>query len=89
MTAAPFAEPIAVPDVFVTELAKMDYLGGGNFRLIFIAEQESLHDGHPERVVVSRMIAPTEAIRAGIFMAAKAIGLSLVAELSAIGKRCH
>lgn len=83
----PLCEPVPIQDTFVTDLAGVDYLGGGNFRLIFVSEARSIYTGKDEAVIVCRMVAGSEAIRRVIFMCARAIGMRIIAELS--GAKVH
>lgn len=59
---APYTEPIAVPDVFVTDLARIERLRGGYMRFTFYAEQESIHDRTTERVIVARIVMSAEVV---------------------------
>lgn len=74
---APYTEPIAVPDIFVTSLSEVEDLGGGCFRFTFCCNQRSIHGGQMERVVVARLVATADAVPAALFTAAKGIGMSL------------
>jgi hypothetical protein len=73
-----------VTDTFVTDLAEIEYVGSGNFRCIFVTEDHGTH------IVTVKIIASSDAIKRGIFTAARALGMSIVAELTgAVAKRCH
>lgn len=70
-------EPGHIQDVFVAGLAEVEDLGGGCYRFTFYAHQTI--GGHDMRVVVARLIAPASAVPPAIMLAAKAVGLSLIA----------
>lgn len=68
-------EPGVVLDIFVSGLGEVEDLGGGCFRFTFYAKHHS--EVGEELVVVAKLVAPMEAIPPALFMAAKAIGLTL------------
>lgn len=68
-------DPGIVPDTFVSGLAEVEDLGSGNYRFTFAAKHRSVEGD--ELVVVAKLVAPMEAVPPALFMAAKAIGLSL------------
>jgi hypothetical protein len=68
-------EPGVVPDIFVSGLGEVEDLGGGCFRFTFFARHHG--EAGEEMLVVAKLIAPMEAVPPALFMAAKAIGLSL------------
>lgn len=65
-------EPIAVPDTFVSGLAEVENLGGGNFRFVFYTKQ------HDAWVISAKLIGSREEVVPVIIMAAKAIGCEMV-----------
>jgi hypothetical protein len=69
-------EPYSVNDIFVSGLGEVEDLGGGCYRFTFFAKQHG-NDGE-ETVVVAKLIAPMEAVPPALFLAARAIGFSLV-----------
>jgi len=64
-----------VPDTFVSGLGGVEDVGGGCYRFTFY----SMHHGDDgdELTVVSKLVAPMEAVPPALLMAAKAIGLSI------------
>ena len=55
----PYTEPIAVPDVFATGLARIEE-AGGNLRLTFYVDQLSMLTGEMERLIVARIVVPLD-----------------------------
>jgi len=62
----PFTEPIAVPDVFVSGVGRVDPIGDGIFRITYYVDHHSAFDGRSEKVVVARMLISGEAINRAI-----------------------
>ena len=54
-------EPCPIPEVFACELARIERFGSMT-RLIFATPQGSVFDSGTERVIVARLIVPTEQI---------------------------
>lgn len=69
----PFTEPIAVPDIFVSGIGRIETAGGGNLRFTFFTVQQSLHGHGPERVIVARLVMPSEIIPAAALAATMAV----------------
>lgn len=67
---APLTEPIAVPDIFVSGLARIEDLGSC-FRFTYFSNQRPLQgDAHDlERVVVARIVMPKDAAAVGMMHA--------------------
>ena len=61
-------ELFGVPDTFVSGLGSVEDIGGGNFRFVFFAKQDTR--GGPEHVVVAKIIMSIEALPAAIHLAA-------------------
>lgn len=57
-------EHVSVPDIFVSGLARIEDVGGGNLRFTFYAYQESVifSDRRREKVVVARLIMPASEV---------------------------
>jgi hypothetical protein len=68
-------EPGIVSDIFVSGLGEVEDLGGGCFRFTFFSRHKS--EAGEEMIIVAKLVAPMEAVPPALFMAAKAIGLSL------------
>jgi hypothetical protein len=56
----PLTESTVVQDIFASGLARIEDVGGGNFRLTLYAFQKSVifEDQRRERVVVARLVIP-------------------------------
>jgi hypothetical protein len=65
-------ELFAVPDMFVSGLASIESVGGGNLRFTLYALQKV--DGRNERVVVGRIIMSAEAVPDAMHMTAVRTG---------------
>lgn len=59
----PLCENVAVPDTFVTGLARIERVGGGNLRFTFSVTQRStiFEDARKERVIVARIVISARA----------------------------
>ena len=65
-------ELFGVPDTFVTGLASVENVGGGNWRFTFFTTQE-MHGQH-EHVVVAKLIMSAEALPDAMHTAATKTG---------------
>lgn len=77
-----YVDPICIQDVFASRMAKVENLGGGNFRFIFVTHQEG------ENLVVARLVLHMDSVAPAILMAATAIGMAMVCETFK-GARLH
>lgn len=66
------SEPVIVPDTFVSGVSHLEDLGGGLYRLVLYARQNSPYGGE-DFVIVSRLVMPIVAIIDGIQTAKTAI----------------
>jgi hypothetical protein len=59
-------EPVVIRDTFVSGLARIEDVGGGNFRFTFYTTQRStlFTDERVEHVVVARIVMPKDAVTA-------------------------
>ncbi len=71
-------EPYAVQDTYVSGLAEVEDIGGGNYRFTFFCREH--HDDHEEWTVVAKLIAPLEAVPPAVIKTARAVGMSLALE---------
>jgi len=78
---APITEPMAIPDIFISEVHSFEAIGGGCVRVTCTVNQTSVHDGTPERVVCLRVVLPREAIIPAMLMAGRHVGWHLAGEL--------
>lgn len=64
----PLAEPVVIPDIFASGLARIEDIGGGNLRFTFYTTQRStlFVDERPEHVVVERLIMPLSAVQQAV-----------------------
>lgn len=60
------SEPVSVPDVYVSGMSHIEELGDGNLRFTFFVNQQSIHGGGADCVVVSRLILPTSAVHVAL-----------------------
>lgn len=67
------SEPIAVQPVYVSGLARIDYVGDGMWELTCYQLQRSTF-GEEEKVIATRTIASTAALLLGVRMVMKALG---------------
>lgn len=84
---APIVEPVTIHDTYVSQLARIEKLSGGNIRFTFVTEHED-DTGKPVKVVCLRIIMHAEDVLSaarislitagGILCAACAGGLSLL-----------
>lgn len=81
---APYSEPIAVQDIFVTDLSEIEDVGGGCRRFIFTARHRCLFGGGIEQVVAARLVAPLESIPPALFLTARTIGFRLIGEICSV-----
>jgi len=71
-------EPVIIPDTFVTNLVKIEQVGGeGYWRFTFACQQESLYGGGNDYVVQARLV-----------LSASLVISSAKAALMAVGARC-
>ena len=61
----PLAEPVVVPDIFASGLARIEEIGGGNLRFSFYVRQRSTvyKDERYEHMLVARIIMHTDAVK--------------------------
>jgi hypothetical protein len=71
----PLAEPVVIPDIFASGLARIEDIGGGNLRFTFYTTQRStlFVDERPEHVIVERLVMPLGAVQQAIQAALIAI----------------
>lgn len=71
----PLAEPVVVPDVFVSGLARIEEIGGGVLRFTFFANQRStaMPDERNEHVIVARIVMPLNAVKDAAYAAIIAV----------------
>lgn len=62
-------EVFGVPDVFVSGLGSVEYIGGGNWRFVFFVNQEVA--GDTVNQVVAKLVMSIDAVPAAIYLAAK------------------
>lgn len=77
----PLVEPVAVADIFVSGLARIEDLGA-NLRFTFFTYQRPVFgDGHEmERVVVARLVLSHDAVTSAAMHALAATGTSVFGE---------
>lgn len=71
MAEIPLTEPIAIPDTYISGLARIEHLPGENMRFIFYTLQRPL-DGpehNLERVVVARLILSMQTVTSAAMQA--------------------
>lgn len=61
ISTAPIIEPVGVPDIFVSGIARIENLGNGNLRFTFYVAHTA--EEHPERLVVAKMVMATADVR--------------------------
>lgn len=61
----PLTEPVVVPDIFVSGLARIEEVGGGNLRFTFFTNQRSTDylDERPQHTLVLRFVMHVSAVR--------------------------
>lgn len=69
----PLVEVVHCPDVFVSDIVRLENLGHGNVRIVMCAEQRA-EDGTPQRVIVLRIIRNA----ASVFAASRQIDAALL-----------
>jgi hypothetical protein len=64
----PLTEPVVIPDIFASGLARIEDIGGGNFRFTFYTNQRSTvyPDERSEHIVVERLIMPLSAVQQAV-----------------------
>lgn len=67
-----FNDPHCVEDTYVHRLAKIEHLGGGDFRFTFVVDLDD------EAVVRRRLVMNIEQVGPAICMAAKEIGMTML-----------
>lgn len=72
---SPLTEPIAVPDTYVSGLARIEDLGAC-FRFTYFSTHRPLCGGEHdlERVIVARIVMPKDAAAVGMIHAQAALG---------------
>ena len=82
---APLIESCAIPDMFCGELARIETIGPCS-RLVFAVRQQGYPEGSVERVVVARVVVPTEILPAMCAaLSGRQSGVVLSGELPAAG----
>ena len=60
-----FTEPCVVPEIFATDLARVEPMADGLFRLIFVTRQRPvMYEGGDEYCVIAKMIVSERTLRA-------------------------
>jgi hypothetical protein len=70
----PLVETLAIPDTFVSGLAEMDDLGGGQYRFTWYVLQRSPLTGQMERSIVAKFVCSAEAAMSACSFATQLIG---------------
>ena len=70
---AQLIDPIAVQDIYVSGIGRVEDVGGGCIRITFYAAQKAILDGTAERVVVARLVGPASAAMDALAMTEAAI----------------
>jgi hypothetical protein len=65
MAALPVVEPFAVVDTFASDLGRVDHVGDGNMRAMFVVNQQTDYGDSSvtERVVVFKLVASDKAMK--------------------------
>lgn len=83
---AHITEPIAVPDIFVSELHCIEDIGDGMVRVVFTTNQINPHDHTPERVICLRIIGPKASVPRSLARVAQFFGWHLLGEVFALAR---
>lgn len=75
MATMQLAEPIVVPDVFVTSLAEIEDIGEGNWRFTFAVKQSGEH------IVSARLVLPGSLVISAARQALRAVGWHCVCSM--------
>lgn len=59
----PLVESLAIADVYVSGVADIEDLGGGNYRFTWYVRQRSTLTGKTERLIVARNVCSAEVAR--------------------------
>ena len=83
VVSAPLTEPIAVQDIYVSGLARIEDLGAC-FRFTYYSTQRPLNGGEHdlERVIVARIVMPKDATAVGLMHAKAAMGTEAFIDLT-------
>lgn len=83
---AVITEPIAVPDIFVSELYSIEEIGSGICRITYVTNLISPHDASWEKVISARILIPKDQIAPAMFKAGKLCGLSVFGHVEGLPK---
>lgn len=72
------SEPLVIQDIYVSDLAEIEHVGDGNYRLTYSTRQRSSYGGEMEDIVVCRLILPVSAIIAAMNLVAGTLGIKCV-----------
>ena len=69
------SEPVVLEDVYVSELAHIEDLGDGNYRLLCVTKHQSVYGGE-EHVITVKMVTTPAAMLRGARMVLKCLGVA-------------
>jgi hypothetical protein len=80
-------DPHQVQDIFISGLGDIEEAGEGCDRFVLYARQ--LRNGRETNVIVARVVVPTSALPAILYLAARHIGMTLVRAAKFVSGTVH